>query len=303
MAAVVAVQPLVAVQHERDVAVRAAEGRPAGAAVERRRDPAPVEQQDRLAAALGDPAELGEQRRRERVAGLAPQVDDAHRRQLRPEPLAQLEPLQPLPALGPRRRAAVERNRTLERGALRRHRPGVVARVGLLLVRRVVLLVDADQADAVHRREDRRASADDDPRLAARDPLALVAALGVGQPRVQDRHGVAEAGAKAADRLRRERDLRHEHDRAQPTLERGRRGLEVDLGLAAAGRPVEQEVAAARSPSRRPPPRPRRPGRHSAARARPRPRATAARPVAPAPCGAPAAPARPARAPAPGVEP
>ena len=55
MAAVMAVQPLVAVQHERDVAVRAAEGRPAGAAVERRRDPAAVEQQDRLAAALGDP--------------------------------------------------------------------------------------------------------------------------------------------------------------------------------------------------------------------------------------------------------
>jgi hypothetical protein len=35
---------------------------------------------------------------------------------------------------------------------------------------------------AAHGREDRRARADDDARLAARDPLALVAALGLGQP-------------------------------------------------------------------------------------------------------------------------
>ena len=42
--------------------------RPARAAVERGRDAAAVEEQDRLAAALGDPAELREQRRRERIA-------------------------------------------------------------------------------------------------------------------------------------------------------------------------------------------------------------------------------------------
>ena len=99
-----------------------------------------------------------------------------------------------------------------------------------------MLLVDHDQPEPAHRREDGRARADDDPRLAGRDPLALVAALGVGQPRVQDRDAVAEAGAYAADRLRRERDLGHEHDRPEPALERRRAGLEVDLGLARAGR-------------------------------------------------------------------
>ena len=75
-AAVVAAQLRVAVQDERDVAVRAADRRAAGAAVERRRDAAPVEQQDRLATALGDRPQLGQQRRRQRVAGLATQVDD-----------------------------------------------------------------------------------------------------------------------------------------------------------------------------------------------------------------------------------
>ena len=45
-----------------------------------------------------------------------------------------------------------------------------------------MLLVDDDQAEPAHRREDRRAGADDHARLAARDPLALVAPLGVGEP-------------------------------------------------------------------------------------------------------------------------
>ena len=78
-AAVVAAQRPVAVQRERDVAVRAATGDTAGAAMQRRRDAAPVEEQDRLAARLGEPAELGEKRRGERVARLVAQVDDPNR--------------------------------------------------------------------------------------------------------------------------------------------------------------------------------------------------------------------------------
>ncbi len=161
------------------------------------------------------------------------------------EPLAQLEPLEALPALRPRRRAPVHRDRPLERGPLGGDGARVVAGIGLLLERGVVLLVHANEAEPAHRREDRRPRADDDPRVAAGDPLPLVAALGVGQARVQERNRVAEPRAEATDRLRRERDLGHEHDRPQPALERGRRSLEVDLCLAAPGRAVEQEVAAA----------------------------------------------------------
>ncbi len=107
-----------------------------------------------------------------------------------------------------------------------------------------MLLVDDDQADPAHRREHGRAGADHDPRLPAGDPVALVASLGVAERRVEDRDQVAEPVPEAPDGLRRERDLRHEHDRPEPALERGGAGLEVHLGLAAAGRPFEQDVLA-----------------------------------------------------------
>ena len=231
---------------------------------------ASVQQQDRLAALLGDVAELGEQGRRERVTALAPQVDDPHRRQLPAEPAAELEPLERGPALGPRRRASEDGDGPLERRPLGRDRSRVVAGVGLLLVGRVVLLVDADQPEAAHRCEDRGARADDDAGFPGGDPLALVAALGLRQPRVEQRDPLAEAGPEAADRLRGECDLGHQHDRAEATLERGGAGLEVDLGLAAAGRAVEQVAAAAavhRRDDRAPPP-PTAPASARRARAR-----------------------------------
>jgi hypothetical protein len=213
--------------------------------VERGRDPAAIQEQDRLASVLGEPPELRQQRRRERVARLAAQVDDAHRREPAAQPLAELEAFEALPALRPRRGAAVERHRALERCPLGRHRAGVVAWVGLLLVGGVVLLVDADQADSAHRREHGRACADDDARRPARDPLPFVPPLRLREARVQDRDGVPEARPEASDRLRRERDLGHEHDRPEAPLERRRGGLEVDLRLAAARGAVEEEVVAA----------------------------------------------------------
>jgi hypothetical protein len=85
---VVTVQPSVAVQRQRDVAEPAAARKAAGPAVQSRREPAPVEQQDRLAAVLSERAELRQQRRRERIARLPPQVDDLHGRHRRAEPRA-----------------------------------------------------------------------------------------------------------------------------------------------------------------------------------------------------------------------
>ena len=108
-----------------------------------------------------------------------------------------------------------------------------------------MLLIDADHAEPLDRREDGGTCADDDARFSARDPLALVAPLRVGERRVEDGDSVAEARAEAADRLRRQRDLRDENDRAESTLERRRARAEVDLGLAAARCPVQQQVTAA----------------------------------------------------------
>ena len=108
-----------------------------------------------------------------------------------------------------------------------------------------MLLVDADQAEPRQRGEDRRARTDHDRRVPRGDALALVAPLRLAERRVEDRHAVAEACPEAADRLWRERDLGDEDDHAEVAGERLGRGLQVDLGLPAAGRAVEQEVAAA----------------------------------------------------------
>ena len=108
-----------------------------------------------------------------------------------------------------------------------------------------MLLVDADHAERRERREHGRAGADDDGRLAGNDPFALVPPFGVGETRVEQRHPVAEAGAEAAERLRRQRDLRHEDDRASGAGESGLTRPDVHLGLAAPGRAGEQDVPAA----------------------------------------------------------
>ena len=109
-----------------------------------------------------------------------------------------------------------------------------------------MLLVDDDQPEAGHRSEDRRPRPDDDSRLARHDPSALVAALRVGQCRVENRDAVAEPGANAADGLGSQRDLGHEHDRTEPSLEHCSTRLEVDLGLPRPRRAPEQERSAAR---------------------------------------------------------
>ena len=61
---------------------------------------------------------------------------------------------------------------------------------------------------------------------------------------MHDGDGVAEALDEAAGGLRRERDLRHQHDRRSPPLERRRDGAQVDLRLAAAGDAVEHDRSA-----------------------------------------------------------
>ena len=143
--AVVAVKEPIRVQDERDVAVPAAAGRAAGPAVDRRRDAAAVQQQDRLAAVAGHGVEPRDEGRGQRVARLAAQVDDLDGRQGGGDAAAELEPLERRPALRARRGGAVDGDRLLERGPLRGDRSRVIPRVGLLLVGGVVLLVDADR--------------------------------------------------------------------------------------------------------------------------------------------------------------
>jgi hypothetical protein len=113
-----------------------------------------------------------------------------------------------------------------------------------LLERCVVLLVDHEEPETVDGGEHRRTGSDDDPRLAARDPRALVASLGICERGVQHGNALAEARTEAADGLRRERDLRDEHDDTAAAFQRSCRSLEVHLGLATPRRPLEEHVAA-----------------------------------------------------------
>jgi len=221
-------------QHQRHVALRALPGAPARAAGEEVRPAAAVEQDDRLGRLLqrlvGD---------RVQRAALLAHVDDLDGRQaLAVHARGQDDAAHRLKALGPRGGAA----RHDERAALLGDEPGVVARVALVLVGRVVLLVDDDQAEALDRGEHRRARAHAHARLAAAQAQPLVEALAVAERRVQDRDGVAEALDEARHDLRRQRDLGHQDDRPLPPLERRADGLQVHLGLARAGDAVQEQI-------------------------------------------------------------
>ena len=166
-----------AVQGERHVAATAPPRLRAGAAVERCRGSAPVLEDDRAAAAVLDLTERVEQRTRERVAAVQAQVDDLNGGQATADPGREAQPpCHPMPDLGPRRRAPVDGDRAFEPGPLGGNPAGVVARVGLVLVRSVVLLVDDDDPEVGHRREHRRPRADDHPSLAGGDAAVLGAA-------------------------------------------------------------------------------------------------------------------------------
>ena len=233
------------VEHERDVAVRALPHAPAHAAGEEVRPAAAVEEHDRL---LAPPAHLVERLARALVEGAA-HARHAHQldgRQAAPvHALWQLDPLEPQPALGPGRGAACHQHGARQLRAPLRNVARVVARVLLLLVGRVVLLVDHDQADVRQRREHGRARAHAHASLAAAKPDPLVVALAGPELRVQHGHLVAEALLEAPGCLRRERDLRHENDCAAARREGGLAGADVDLGLAAAGRAGEEDVSTA----------------------------------------------------------
>ncbi len=107
-----------------------------------------------------------------------------------------------------------------------------------------MFLVHADDTEARHGSEHRGARADHDRRFATCNTRALVPSLRLGQRRMKDRDAFAEAFAKAADGLRREGDLGNENDCTPTALECDRAGLEIDLGLPASRRSVEEEVRA-----------------------------------------------------------
>ena len=125
----------------------------------------------RAPALVGDRAERRVQRPRDRIASRRARRSTTSTGGRRP-------PMRPgssmrssgAPRLGPRGGGREQHGRAVPAGAQHGDGAGVVARVGVLLVGRLVLLVDHDQPEVGDRREQGRARADHDRRLAAHDP-------------------------------------------------------------------------------------------------------------------------------------
>ena len=256
-AAMVADQLLAeAVIDQPGVAVRAGEAEAAGAAQRQRRVAAAVEEKQRLLAALDRGLHRAGERRRDEAAArrpLAAQIDRLDRRHaLAAEALGQREP--PV-AAAPRVDFGLERRRRRRQhhrdlgdmAAHHRHVAGVVVHAVLLLVGRVVLFIDDDQAEIGIGQEQRRARADHDRNFAVGDRAPGARALARRQFRMPFRRAHAEARGEAVEELRGERDLRHQDQALPAAADHLRHRLEIDLGLAGAGDAVD-----AASPNSRP---------------------------------------------------
>ncbi len=233
-------------QRQRHVAARAAPRVAAVPADEVAGVASPVMEEDRLLAGVDRLGERGGELRREDVVHVA-HVDDLEGWRSR--------------AVDPRREVGVQRRSRVGLDARRRrpadddgparlrppagHRAGVVVRLVVLLVGGVVLLVDDDQAEVLERSEDRRPRAHGEAHAARGELPVGVEPLACRKAGVEDGHRLAgEALTHPADGLPREADLRHQEEHRAPRSADGRGGAQVDLGLAAAGDPVQQHLVA-----------------------------------------------------------
>ena len=206
------------------IAVRAGEAEAAGAAQRQRRVAAAIEKQQRLLAALDRGFHRARERRRNEAAGrraLVAQIDRLDGRQLlAAETFGQREP--PI-AAAPRIDFGLERRRRRRQhdrdarnmAAHHRHVAGVVVHAVLLLVGRIVLLIDHDEAEIGVGQKQRRARADHDGDFAVGDRAPGARAPARRQFRMPFRRPHAEARGEAVEELRGERDLRHQ-DQALP---------------------------------------------------------------------------------------
>ena len=114
-----------------------------------------------------------------------------------------------------------------------------------------MLLVDDDEPEVAERQEQRRAGADDQPRVAGGNRGPGAAAGGLGDARVPLGRAGAEACLDPVEELGREGDLGQEHQRLAAAAQRLGHRLEVDLGLARAGDALEQRRRVGAGPHRR----------------------------------------------------
>ena len=129
-----------------------------------------------------------------------------------------------------------------------RHVAGMVVHAVLLLVGRIVLLIDHDQAEIRVGQEQRRARADDHAHLPGRDRLPGAGAPARRKLRMPLGRPHAKARREPVQHLRGQRDLGHQHERLPAAPHGFGHRLEIDLRLAGAGDAIDQRdrVAAGR---------------------------------------------------------
>ena len=123
------------------------------------------------------------------------------------------------------------------------HHPHVARRIEgafLLLVGKVVLLVDDDEAEIGKGQEQGRARSDDDLQPAGRDPAPDPLAGARRHLRMPFRRPGAEAQAEAFEEIGGERNLRQQDEHLPARLHRRRHRLEIDFRLARTGDAVEE---------------------------------------------------------------
>ena len=116
----------------------------------------------------------------------------------------------------------------------------MIARRLLLLIAVFLLFIDDDPSYIFERRENCRARANYDARLAIAYAPPVAGAFVVGERAVQNGDLIAETRANKASKPKRERDFGDEKDRRLPTSQSGFDCAQIDFRFAAAGNPVKQ---------------------------------------------------------------
>ncbi len=120
------------------------------------------------------------------------------------------------------------------------HVAGVIARLRILLERRIMLFVDNDQAQSWHGSKDSAARADHHGCVAGGNTAPLMVTF-YGTHMAVQAGDVAKTLGEAMTRLRCEADFGYQHDRATSVRDHFVDGLHVDFGFAAAGDSVQQD--------------------------------------------------------------
>ena len=116
----------------------------------------------------------------------------------------------------------------------------MIARGLVLFVRGIVFLVDNDEPKIADRSENRASGPHHHASLPRPDPVPLVIPFAIGQRRMQHGDLVAETSREPTDRLRGQRNLRHENNRTTPLIQCTSNRLKIDFRLSTPRDAMEQ---------------------------------------------------------------